>query len=256
MSAILQGTCITKTYGSDRENRHVLDQVDISIHKGEFVSIMGPSGSGKSTLLYTLSGIEFIESGSVLFDQTELKTMKEKELANLRRGRMGFVFQQPTMLPNLTIMDNIILPAFHRGRISRTQILKKAMELMEITGISGLENRAITQVSGGQLQRAGICRALLNEPDILFCDEPTGALDSRSAREIMDLLGRLHQKGMTILLVTHDARVAARADRVLFMNDGAMREEICHSGYEAGMEESRIQEILSRMNRAEISTIG
>lgn len=256
MSVLLQGTGLIKTYGTEGDSRHVLDYVDISIRKGEFVSIMGPSGSGKSTLLYTLSGIEFIETGSVTFDQTELGNMKERDLANLRRGRMGFVFQQPTMLNTLSILDNIILPAFHRSSMNRPPILEKAQKLMELTGISGLGNRAVTQVSGGQLQRAGICRALLNDPDILFCDEPTGALDSRATRGIMELFGQLHQSGMTILLVTHDARVAARAERVLFMYDGKVREELTLSRYNEDSEETRVEEILSRMNRAEIVRIG
>ncbi len=255
MSTLLKGTGLIKTYGAEGESRQVLANVDISIKKGEFVSIMGPSGSGKSTLLYTLSGIEFIETGSVMFDQSTLENMKEKDLANLRRGRMGFVFQQPTMLNTLSILDNIILPAFHRSTMSRPQILEKARKLMELTGISGLENRAVTQVSGGQLQRAGICRALLMDPDILFCDEPTGALDSRATRGIMDLFGQLHRSGMTILLVTHDARVAARAERVLFMFDGKVREELVFSDYEEASEEERVEEIFSRMNRTEIVRI-
>jgi putative ABC transport system ATP-binding protein len=137
----------------------------------------------------------------------------------MRRTKMGFVFQQPTMLKNLNLLDNIILPAA-QDRKDRERAVQEAAGLMERTGIAGLEARDTTEVSGGQLQRAGICRALMNDPQVLFADEPTGALDSESADEVMGLLAEINQDGTAILLVTHDAKVAARADRVLFAKDG------------------------------------
>jgi putative ABC transport system ATP-binding protein len=255
MSTLLKGTGLIKTYGAEGESRQVLANVDISIKKGEFVSIMGPSGSGKSTLLYTLSGIDIIETGSVMFDQSTLENMKEKDLANLRRGRMGFVFQQPTMLNTLSILDNIILPAFHRSTMSRRRSWRRPENLWNSRDFGSRKPGGLRRCRGGQLQRAGICRALLMDPDILFCDEPTGALDSRATRGIMDLSGNLHRSGMTILLVTHDARVAARAERVLFMFDGKVREELVFSDYEEASEEERVEEIFSRMNRTEIVRI-
>jgi putative ABC transport system ATP-binding protein len=193
--------------------------VDVEIGRGEFVAVMGPSGSGKSTLLFALSGMDKITSGSVRFDGVELSGLGEKRLADMRRAKMGFVFQQPTMLKNLNLLDNIILPvAQHRK--DRDRAVQEAAGLMERTGIAGLEARDTTEVSGGQLQRAGICRALMNGPRVLFADEPTGALDSESADEVMGLLAEINQDGTAILLVTHDAKVAARADRVLFAKDG------------------------------------
>jgi putative ABC transport system ATP-binding protein len=160
-----------------------------------------------------------ITSGSVKFGGVELSELDEKKLADTRRTRMGFIFQQPTMLKNLNLLDNIILPAAQdKKKIDR--LVAKAKTLMKKTGISGLETRDTAEVSGGQLQRAGICRALMNEPQILFADEPTGALNSKSAEEIMGLLTEINRDGTAILLVTHDAKVAARADRVLFTKDG------------------------------------
>ncbi|WP_419820775.1 ABC transporter ATP-binding protein [Anoxybacterium hadale] len=185
---------------------------------------MGQSGSGKSTL-FALSGMDELTSGSVKFGSTELSALSENALADIRRTKMGFVFQQPTMLRNLNLLDNIILPAANEGKRD-TEKSQKAKALMKRTGIEELENRDITEVSGGQLQRASICRALMNAPEILFADEPTGALNSKSAEEIMGLLVDINKEGTAILLVTHDAKVAARAGRVLFMKDGNIVSEL------------------------------
>lgn len=228
MENIITGTRIVKMFGKGKEQAKVkvLDEVNVALAKGEFVAVMGPSGSGKSTLLFALSGMDEISSGSVQFGDTELSQLSENALADLRRTRMGFVFQQPTMLRNLTIFDNIILPAAQEGRKDTAKLVFKAHALMTKTGITGLENRDITEVSGGELQRAGICRALMNAPEILFADEPTGALNSKTAEEIMALLVDINKSGTAILLVTHDAKVAARADRVLFTKDGRIVSEL------------------------------
>ena len=220
MNTIITGKNIVKTFGIGAEQTRALDGVDVEIAKGGFTAVMGPSGSGKSTLLFALSGMDTITSGSVKFGDTELSGLGENELADLRRTRMGFIFQQPTMLKNLNLLDNIILPFTRNGSRDRAKLVKKAVAMMKKTGIAGLENRDITEVSGGQLQRAGICRALMNSPEILFADEPTGALNSKSAEAIMDLLADINREGTAILLVTHDALVAARAGRVLFTKDG------------------------------------
>lgn len=220
MNNIITGKNITKIFGTGNEQSKVLNGVNVEIAEGEFVAVMGPSGSGKSTLLFALSGMDEITSGSVKFGDTELSTLRENTLADLRRKKMGFVFQQPTMLKNLNLLDNILLPATQEGKKHTAKLTQKAKALMKKTGLAGLENRDITEVSGGQLQRAGICRALMNTPEILFADEPTGALNSKSAEEIMSLLVDINKEGTAILLVTHDAKVAARADRVLFAKDG------------------------------------
>ena len=226
MEKIITGKNITKTFGRGEEKAGALNGVDIEINKGEFVAVMGPSGSGKSTLLFALSGTDDVTGGTVRLCDKELSGLEENELADIRRTKIGFVFQQPTMLKNLNLLDNIILPAVSGSRKDIKHIRRKAETLMERTGISGLENRDITEVSGGQLQRAGICRALINDPEIVFADEPTGALNSKAADEIMALLEDINKDGTAILLVTHDAKVAARADRVLFTKDGLVVSEL------------------------------
>ena len=226
MNSIIIGKDIVKIFGKGGEEIKALNEVNVEIEKGEFVAVMGPSGSGKSTLLFALSGMDDITGGTVNFDDMELSKLSENTLADIRRRKMGFIFQQPTMLKNLNILDNIILSAEYKGKKDSRKLTQKAKELMKKTGITGLENRDTTEVSGGQLQRAGICRALMNDPEILFADEPTGALNSRSAEEIMELLVDINKEGTAILLVTHDSKVAARADRILFTKDGNIVSEL------------------------------
>lgn len=249
MDNIITGTRMVKTFGKGNEQNKVkvLDEVNVAIAKGEFVAVMGPSGSGKSTLLFALSGMDDIASGSVQFGATELSQLGENALADLRRTRMGFVFQQPTMLRNLTILDNILLPAVQEGKKDTAKLVQKAQALMQKTGIAGLENRDITEVSGGELQRAGICRALINTPEILFADEPTGALNSRTAEEIMGLLAEINREGTAILLVTHDAKVAARADRVLFTKDGRIVSELALAKLSGTDSEARGEQVFAEM---------
>ncbi|WP_054941217.1 ABC transporter ATP-binding protein [Paenibacillus ihuae] len=223
---ILETKKLSKAYENGRQLRQqVLQGIDLQIGQGEFIALMGPSGSGKSTLLHTVSGMDRATEGTVIFNGQELGRLSEEQLAGLRLRRMGFVFQQMHLLKNLNLRDNIILPAYRAKASSRSAINVRAAELMRKTGIATLAERGITEVSGGQLQRAAICRALINQPDILFGDEPTGALNSKSAAEIMDILAEINQAGTTILLATHDARVAAFAERVLYMQDGRIAAE-------------------------------
>ena len=226
MEQLLDGKEIVKSYGEGREKQLVLDHVSLEMERGGFVSVMGPSGSGKSTLLYTLSGMDSDYSGTVVFDGSTMSGLKEETLADLRRTKMGFVFQQPAFLKNLNLLDNIILPVMRENRKNGKAITVKARALMKKVGIEGLEERDIAQVSGGQLQRAGICRALMADPDIIFGDEPTGALNSKAAQEILDLFDQIQKAGTAILLVTHDVQVAARTNRVLFMQDGRIVSEL------------------------------
>ena len=221
MNTLLEAKEVKKTYQLGKENSAtVLKGVDLRIDRGDFVSVMGPSGSGKSTLLYTVSGMDRMSSGSVRFKEREIASMSEKELAALRLSEMGFIFQQIHLLKNLNVFDNIILSGYLGKGRRRNLVDRRAEELMELTGIADLAGNTITQASGGQLQRVGICRALINEPDILFGDEPTGALDSKSAAEIMNLLKQINSRGTTVMLVTHDIKVASKTDRVYFMLDG------------------------------------
>ncbi len=225
MKNILEAKSLNKVFRVNKNQNHVLKDVSLQIKQGEFVAVMGPSGSGKSTLLYNISGMDRMTGGSVLFNQQKLEALSEDELSRLRLRKMGFIFQQIHLLKNLTIIDNIIASAYLAKERSRKEINRKAMELMEKTGIAELAKNDITQASGGQLQRAAICRALINEPDIIYGDEPTGALNSKSANEIMDILADINQSGTTILLVTHDVKVASKTERVLFMLDGEVAGE-------------------------------
>jgi putative ABC transport system ATP-binding protein len=226
MNALLKSTNLNKSYRIDaNDEQQVLFDINVRVHPGEFISIMGPSGSGKSTLLYSLCGMDPLSSGSVQFKDHALEQLSEPRLARMRLNEMGFVFQQIHLLQNLSIMDNVLLPGYLSKRNPRRLVEDRARELLERTGISSLADRSITQASGGQLQRVGICRALINQPDIIFGDEPTGALNSKASAEIMELLTEVNQTGTTILLVTHDLRIAARTHRVLLMKDGRMISE-------------------------------
>lgn len=176
---------------------------------------MGPSGSGKSTLLYTISGMDQMSSGSVKVDSKELSCMKEEALAKLRLTEIGFIFQQSNLLRNLNLFDNIILSAYLAKCESKKIVNERALELMGKMGISDIASHYITEASGGQLQRVSICRALINNPNIIFADEPTGALNLKSTEEVMQILLNINRDGTTIMLVTHDVKVAAKTERVL-----------------------------------------
>lgn len=247
MKRMIIGEHIVKSFGEGDEKHNVLDGVSLEIREGEFVAVMGPSGSGKSTLMFALSGTDRINEGKVVFEGRNLAEASENELSDLRRTQMGFVFQQPTMLKNLNILDNIILPSMRDHRKNRVEIVEKARALMKRVGIAGLEQRDITQVSGGQLQRAGICRALMNSPRVIFGDEPTGALNSISAQEIMDLLGEINAEGTAVMLVTHDAMVAARTERILFMRDGKIASELKLPRYSGADLDERIEKVNEKM---------
>ncbi|MFF5996429.1 ABC transporter ATP-binding protein [Lysinibacillus sp. KU-BSD001] len=247
MSKIIIGDHIVKTFGEGSEKHPVLDGVSVEINEGEFVAVMGPSGSGKSTLMFVLSGTDRINSGTVSFESKDLSEIGEEKLSDIRRTKMGFVFQQPTMLKNLNVLDNIILPSMRDNRKNAAKITEKARALMKRVGIEQLEKRDITQVSGGQLQRAGICRALMNNPKIIFGDEPTGALNSKSAQEIMALFSEINADGTAIMLVTHDVKVAAWTERILFMRDGKIVSEMNLPKFDGTDMDDRVQKITAKM---------
>ncbi|HBV88823.1 MAG TPA: ABC transporter ATP-binding protein [Desulfosporosinus sp.] len=247
MKKIIMGENIVKSFGEGDEKRNVLDGVSVEINEGEFVSVMGPSGSGKSTLMFSLCGMDGIDSGKVTFSGRDLSVLKEQELADIRRTKMGFVFQQPTLLKNLNILDNIILPSMRDNRKNAAKITKKARALMKKVGIAELEKRDITQVSGGQLQRAGICRALMSNPKIIFGDEPTGALNSKYAQEIMDILSEINAEGTAVMLVTHDAKVAARTERIMFMRDGKIVSEMRLPKFNGTHIDDRMIKVMAKM---------
>ncbi len=221
MGNVIEANNISKVVALGKDNQlSILKDVSFAIEEGEFISVMGPSGSGKSTLLYNVSGMDRITSGSIKFNGKELTELSEEELASIRLNNMGFIFQDINLLKNLSVLDNILFPALISKKESVEALTKKATKLLELTGISSIAGNTITQASGGQLQRVGICRALMNNPSIIFGDEPTGALNSKSTVEVMSILADINRKGTTVMLVTHDSKVAARTERVLFMLDG------------------------------------
>ena len=202
---ILEVKDLCKTYIVNKRQNNVLKNVNFTVSEGEMVAIMGPSGSGKSTLLYAVSGMDSITAGEVKFCGKNIAKMGEKELANLRLDEMGFIFQQMYMLKNLTVLDNIILPAVqsNKNNETRKETVLRGQELMRKLGIIDVADNDINEVSGGQLQRACICRSIINRPSVLFADEPTGALNRTMSNEVMEELVKLNKEGTTIFLTTH-----------------------------------------------------
>ena len=227
MEKILEVKDLCKTYVVNKRQNNVLKNVNFEVNEGEMVAVMGPSGSGKSTLLYTVSGMDDATAGEVSFEGKNIADMKENELAEFRLDKMGFIFQQMYMLKNLTVLDNIILPAVESktNTLSKKEKLERGQELMRKLNIIDTADNDINEVSGGQLQRACICRSMINNPKMIFADEPTGALNRTSSDEVMEELNKLNDEGTTSMLVTHDARVAAKCSRVLFIVDGNIKGE-------------------------------
>ena len=230
--------------------KDILKDISFAVEEGEMVAVMGPSGSGKSTLLYQVSGMDQADAGEVWLDDQEIVALSEDDRARLRLHQMGFVFQQMNMLSHLNILDNILLPSVHadRSRAFRAEQTEKALRLMGQFGIDGLAERRITEVSGGQLQRACICRSLMLSPRILFADEPTGALNQAASEDVLQAFLKINLEGTTILLVTHDSRVAASCKRILYMLDGELKGELKLGCYTAGERSEREQKTLAWLN--------
>ncbi|MDB3086630.1 peptide ABC transporter ATP-binding protein [Clostridioides difficile] len=219
---IIKTKQLSKTYGSDNNKVIALNNVNLEINSGEFVSIIGPSGSGKSTLLHILSGLDNPTSGQVFLDDKDIYKYSEKELSALRRKSFGFVFQQFNLLPVLTASENILMPVL----LDKKQPDKKYLnEISSLIGITDRLHHLPHELSGGQQQRVAIARALIAKPDIIFADEPTGNLDSKSGNEVMNLLIKTSKQfGKTLVVITHDDRIAKLADRRLSIIDGALME--------------------------------
>jgi putative ABC transport system ATP-binding protein len=217
-TAAVRAIGLRKTYGHGDNAVHALDGVDVDFHAGRFTAVMGPSGSGKSTLMHVTAGLDAATSGQVLLGDTDLTTLKDKALTALRRDRIGFVFQQFNLLPTLTALENITLPLALAGRHADREWLDRIVEVV------GLETRLAhrpAELSGGQQQRVAVARALVSRPEVVYADEPTGNLDSRSGAEVLSFLRRsVEDMGQTIVMVTHDAVAASYADRVVFLADG------------------------------------
>ncbi|MGW2860480.1 ABC transporter ATP-binding protein [Streptomyces sp. NPDC001205] len=217
-------TDLSKVYGSGDTRVVALDQVSIGFREGEFTAIMGPSGCGKSTLMHCAAGLDTPGSGSVRIGTTELSTLDDRQLTELRRDRLGFVFQAFNLLPTLTALENITLPMDIAGRASDRDWLH---EVIAMVGLSDRLGHRPAQLSGGQQQRVAVARALASRPSIVFADEPTGNLDSRAGAEVLGFLRRsVREFGQTVVMVTHDPVAAGFADRVVFLSDGRLVDEM------------------------------
>ena len=227
MGNVLEVKDLCKTYIVNKRQNNVLKNVNFSIEEGEMTAVMGPSGSGKSTLLYAVSGMDSITAGKVEFCGKNIAKLSARELASLRLDEMGFIFQQMYMMKNLTVLDNIILPACQSRKVkeSRKETMRRGQDLMRKLGIIEIADNDINEVSGGQLQRACICRSMMNRPKMIFADEPTGALNRSSSDEVMEELAKINDEGTTVMLVTHDVKVAARCTRVFYIVDGNIQGE-------------------------------
>lgn len=242
---VLKATNLCKTYVVNKRQNNVLRNVNLEIQEGEMVGIMGPSGSGKTTLLYTISGMDEATAGKIEFYGEELTKLTGNQISDIRLKKMGFVFQQMYMLKNLSIYDNIILPAFQSAskNSERKEINERAKVLMAKLGISDVAENDISEVSGGQLQRACIVRSMINNPKIIFADEPTGSLNKQNSNEVMKELNKLNEEGTTILMVTHDVKVASRCERVCYIEDGDIRDEMMLGKYTASLAREREQNL-------------
>jgi putative ABC transport system ATP-binding protein len=221
---VLEARSLVKTYDTGGANVSALRGVDVTIERGEFVAIMGPSGCGKSTLLHLLAGLDRPTSGEVWLDGQRIDELTETELARIRRRKVGFVFQFFNLVPTLSAVENVELPLLLVGR-RRKDARRSASDLLTELGVGAKHGSAPIQLSGGQQQRVALARALANAPDIVLGDEPTGNLDSAAARDVLGLLRSARDRGQTLLIVTHDARVAAVADRVLALREGRVADE-------------------------------
>ena len=227
MKQVLEVKDLCKTYVVNKRQNNVLKNVNFTVQEGEMVAVMGPSGSGKSTLLYTVSGMDNLTSGEVHFMEKDIHRLNARELANLRLEEMGFIFQQMYMLKNLTVFDNVLLPACQsrKWKGKRKSAVRQGQDLLQKLGIAGIAENDVNEVSGGQMQRACICRSLINQPGMIFADEPTGALNRSASDEVMMELNKINREGTTIMLVTHDVKVAAKCSRVMYIVDGNIKGE-------------------------------
>ncbi len=241
---------ICKSFNGQSASERVLDKVCMDIYAGDFTIIMGTSGAGKSTLLYVLSGIDRITSGKVCYKEKEISSCNEKQMAALRSREFGFVFQQSNLVSNLTLFENVAVAGYLNKSHSAKQVQKRAGELLQMMQVEKAQNRLPSQVSGGEAQRTAIARAIIHEPELIFADEPTGALNKKNSEEALDLLTKLNEAGQSILMVTHDVHAAIRGTRLLYLDDGKIIDEMtlpAFTGKDARNREEQVSTWLSSL---------
>ena len=219
---LLKTEKLSKSFSNGGSMQHVLKNIDLELYKGDFTVIMGASGAGKSTLLYALSGMDTPTLGAITFGERVISDLSQDALAVFRREHCGFVFQQIYLIDGMSVLDNVLAAGLLAGR-DKKALVRRAGELFAAVGISEETRRKFpTQISGGEAQRAGIVRALINSPEILFADEPTGALNSQTGLDVLDTLTRFNERGQSVVMVTHDMRSARRGNRILYLKDGVI----------------------------------
>lgn len=239
--ALLTAKEIVKTYHGEQEP--VLNHISAEIYQGDFTIIMGPSGAGKSTLLYCLSGMDDLSSGKVLYQNQELGILSEKKMAALRAKEFGFVFQQTHLVSNLTLFENVAVAGYLEKGKSERAVKERAESLLTQMHVEKAGRRLPSQASGGEAQRAAIARAMINQPGLLFADEPTGALNRKNSEEVLELLTSLNQEGQSILMVTHDVKAAIRGTRILYLEDGKILDEMSLSPFDVKTAKEREEKV-------------
>ncbi|MDO5291390.1 MAG: ABC transporter ATP-binding protein [bacterium] len=216
---LIKSELLCKSFITDGEVNNVIKNMNLEIYKGDFTVIMGASGSGKSTLLYALSGMDEVTTGKVFLNGNDITKLKESKLTDLRKSEVGFVFQAINLIPNLTVYENILSPTY-KTKVSRQQIDASIDDLLDKMSLSSQRKKFPNQMSGGQRQRVAICRALINNPKVLFADEPTGALNSSQGQDVLDIFSQINEEGQSIVMVTHDLKAAIRGNRIIYLKDG------------------------------------
>lgn len=229
---IIKTELMCKSYISDGEVNNVIKNMNLEIYEGDFTVIMGSSASGKSTLLYSISGMDEITTGKVFLNGHNITSLKEKQISMLRKEKLGFVFQGINLIPNLTVYENILSPTYKTGT-DRREIDRRIDLLLDKMELGSQRKKFPNQMSGGQKQRAAICRALINQPKVLFADEPTGALNSAQGENVLDIFSDIHREGQSIVMVTHDLKAAIRGNRILYLKDGRIDGDLRLGEYEA-----------------------
>ncbi len=250
-NTILSAKGLCKSFAHNGVQNHILSNLDIEIYEGDFTVIMGASGSGKSTLLYALSGMDRATGGKVIYNERDIVKMSERELARLRHGDFGFIFQQMHLVSNLSLFENVAVPGYLNKARSAEEVNKHAEELLEKMGIAAIKTQLPSQCSGGEQQRCAIARAVINSPKLLFADEPTGALNRKNTTEVLNLLTDINGSGQSILMVTHDSRAALRATRIIYIADGAVIGDLDLPPYTPETEKSREAQVASWLSSME-----
>ncbi len=248
---LLSARGVKKEFPGRNEKEQVLKGIDIDIYAGDFTVVMGPSGAGKSTLLYALSGMDNITGGTVFYRGTEISRYRERQMAKLRSHEFGFVFQQTHLVSNLSLLENVAVAGYLDAGKDGRNVRKRAAKLLEKMNVAAARDRFPSEVSGGEAQRAALARAVINNPGLLFADEPTGALNKRNTEEVLNLLTTLNENGQSILMVTHDIRAAIRGTRILYLEDGKILDEMHFPAFqdtEARNREKKLSEWLRALS--------